>query len=193
MRLVEAGVELPDQVVVFGTPADEAIPALEAALGETPLDTGVGDGSGGEYGTCPGTVLRTVEYGDGALVLLFGDVDVATGGTSPGGDLVLHSWRLTDAGDSSAVPAATALVGDVTTLDLAVGTPLGDVQAAAPTDGFELAETTLPDGTPGAAFGLGGPAVADPSGPLPAGIRGTATGPDPADEVTSVEAGIPCA
>jgi hypothetical protein len=170
VRLTGDGVDLPAGVVEFGTPVEAAVAALEAGLGRPTKDTGVGK-SFSAYGTCPGTKLRALEYGDGALVLLFGDVK------GPG--LTLYQWELTTEGATADVPRASALVGDVTTYDFGVGTTVAALRA-----GVGDTVTVTP---------------ADP--PLPAqfvvhdqssGISGTLDGVSEQSKTTSVEAGQAC-
>jgi hypothetical protein len=95
-------------------------PALVAALGDPTKDTGVGS-SFSEYGTCPGSELRVLEFGDGALRVLFGDV------IGPG--ITMYQWSLSDEGRASDVPQASALVGDVTTYEFGVGDTIAELRA----------------------------------------------------------------
>lgn len=169
-RLFGDGVEVPAGVVVFGTPYDEAVATLTASLGEPTKDTGEIEPFSA-YGTCPGSTLRVLEYAGGALQLLFGDVEA----DSP----VLHTWALANTGDTVAVPRASALVGDVTTFEFGVGTPVGDLQEQV-LDGFQISEDEL---SLDPAFVL-----TDQS----SGFRGFLTGTSSADTVTFVEAGAGC-
>lgn len=170
VRLTGDGVALPGLLLEFGAPVEKAEPALRDALGTPTLDTGV-VASASPYGACPGTSLRALEYGDGALVLLFGDV----GGTG----LTMYGWTLQAQGSPEAVPRASALVGDVTTLEFGVGTALVELQSGAPgqvqtAEGDEL----LP---PSFRF-------ADQS----SGFYGQLTGTGPDDTVTLVLGGEGC-
>ena len=170
-RLTGDGVALPGQVLAFGTPFDEARPALEAALGAPSADTGVTD-SFGPYGTCPGTELRALEYGGGALQLLFGDVD--------GGALTLYQWALTGDGSPSSVPRASALVGDAATFEFGVGTTVAQLQDEAAPATVELSpgDEAFP-----ASFRL-----QDQS----SGFFGYLTGTAPSDTATFVQGGQGC-
>lgn len=124
-RLTGDGIDLPVGVIDFGTTFDRAEPALRRALGRPTRDTGVGPSSGA-YGSCPGTRLRALEYGGGALVVLFGNVS--------GPALTMYQWALQPKGDAHRVPEASALVGDVTTYEFGIGTSLGDLRAGVATD-----------------------------------------------------------
>lgn len=170
VRLTGDGVALPGLLLEFGAPYDKAEPALLTALGTPTTDTGVVP-SASSYGACPGTSLRALEYGDGALVLLFGDV----GGTG----LTMYGWTLESAGSPESVPRASALVGDVTTVEFGVGTPLGELQAAAPgqVDAVEGDELLPPSFR-----------FADQS----SGFYGQLTGVAPQDTVTHVLGGEGC-
>ena len=172
VRLTGDGIDLgQDGLLLFGTDVAEAEPQLVAALGEPTADSGETE-SFSAYGTCPGSRLRALEFGDGALVVLFGDVI--------GPDLTLYQWALTQEGDPLQVPQASALVGDVSTLEFRVGTPLGDLRAGAATDTLTVSE---------------GDEVLDPSFVLAdqsAGFTGTLAGTTDADAVTGVQAGEAC-
>ena len=112
-QLTGDGIVASDEVIAFGTTVEKARPLLEGELGKATLDTGVGSNNAA-YGVCPGTKLQALEFGGGGLVVLFGDV----GG--PG--LRMYGWALQDKGRPSAVPRASALVGDTATLEFGVGT-----------------------------------------------------------------------
>ena len=171
-RLTGDGVDLGDVgLLLFGADVAEAEPQLVTALGPPTADSGEIE-SFSAYGTCPGTRLRALEYGDGALVLLFGDV------IGPG--LTLYQWSLTADGDPLEVPPASALVGDTATLELRVGTPLGELREGAATDTLTVLEG---DERLAPSFEL-----ADQS----SGLRGMLAGTSDADAVTSVQAGEAC-
>jgi hypothetical protein len=170
-RLTGDGIALVSRVLDFGTPIATARPALEAELGKATLDTGVGSNNA-SYGVCPGTQLQALEFGDGGLVVLFGDV----GG--PG--LRMYGWALQDKGSRDRVPQARALVGDVSTLEFGVGTAVQTLQDGAATDTLELRPASEPSA---ASFRL-----ADQS----SGFFGYLTGTAPADTVTFVSAGEAC-
>jgi hypothetical protein len=169
-RLTGDGIDLPGRVLVFGTPFTEALPALTSALGEPTKDTERIDPLS-NYGTCPGTTLQVLEYGDGALQVLFGDV----GADEP----VLYQWALTGAGDPDQVPQASALVGDQATFAFGPGTTVGALEENAG-EALELAEDEL---------------ILDPAFRLrdrSSGFSGFLSGTTSADVVTFVEAGTPC-
>lgn len=168
VRLIGDGVDLPDGVVVFGDAFAQAQPRLLRFLGRPSKDTGTIEPFSA-YGTCPGEDLRVLEYGDGALVLLFG---TPTGGARP----ELSSWTLTGAGEG--LPRARALVGDVTTFEFGPGTTLAELQ-----DGAGETLQLLDDELTGPAF-----RVEDQSG----GFYGTLTSSGPDAEVERVQAGEGC-
>ncbi len=60
-------------VVSFGADMDEAVAAVTAALGAEPSDDTGWIDPFAEFGTCPGTEVRGVSWGD--LRLIFGDAD----------------------------------------------------------------------------------------------------------------------
>lgn len=171
VRLLGDGVDLPSGVLTFGTPLAAARTALEGTLGAPTKDTGPIEPVG-SYGTCPGTTLQVLEYGDGALQVLFGDVDAA--------EPVLHTWALVDTGDPAAVPQASALLGDVTTVELGVGTTVGELRQEAGEEAFQIREDEL---SLDPAF-----VVQDQS----SGVHGFLTGTTDEDRVTFVEAGSGC-
>lgn len=156
---------------MFGTTYDKARPALERALGRPTLDTGVGS-SFGAYGTCPGTKLRALEYGGGALVVLFGDVK--------GSALTMYEWALQPKGTPARVPKASAFVGDVTTYEFGIGTTVGQLKAHVATGTLKV---KAGDGSQAATFTL-----QDQS----AGFSGQLSGTTDGDETTYVIAGQPC-
>jgi len=129
VRLTGDGVDLPGMLLEFGAPIEAAQTALRDVLGAPTADSGPGP-SAGAYGVCPGSTVRALEYGDGALVLLFGDA------ADP--ELRMFSWSLTDRGDHTAVPPARALVGDVTTYDLAVGATVAELRAGTTGVGLDV-------------------------------------------------------
>ncbi len=171
VRLTGDGVDLPDGLVEFGADLTDVRSRLTAALGEPSKDTGVGK-SFSVYGTCPGQKLQGLEFAGGALRLLFGDV------IGPG--LTLFQWSLVQQGRPRDAPTASALVGDVTTYEFGVGTPLGDMRTAVATDTLKVtpAEAPLP-----ATFRL-----TDQS----SGFFGYLTGTNDTDLVTGVLAGEAC-
>ena len=135
VRLTGNGVDTPARLVEFGAAYDNARPVLDEALGPPTKDTGNGD-SFSAYGTCPGDVLRALEYGGGALVLLFGDVD--------GPDLTFYRWALEDTGTPTAVPKASALIGDVTTYEFGVGTTVAQLREGAGEQALQVSVGEVP-------------------------------------------------
>jgi hypothetical protein len=170
-RLTGDGVDLPSAVVLFGTPFEKARTALQKALGRPTRDTGVGS-SFSAYGTCPGTKLRALEYGGGALVVLFGDVK--------GPALTMYQWALQPKGSPKQVPQASAFVGDVTTYEFGIGTTLGQLKAHVATDTLKV---TPSSGSQAPTFTL-----KDQS----SGFSGQLSGTSDSDETTYLLAGRPC-
>lgn len=166
-QLTGDGIFASDEVIEFGTPIAQARPLLEGELGKATLDTGVGSNNAA-YGVCPGTKLQALEFGGGGLVVLFGDV----GG--PG--LRMYGWALQDKGSPSAVPQASALVGDVSTYEFGLGTAVQELQEVG-------AEVKPADEPFAASFTL-----MDQS----SGFFGFLTGTSPTDTVTFVQAGEAC-
>lgn len=170
-RLTGDGIDTAQRVVLFGDAFEVAEPVLRAALGEPTLDTGEQEAFG-RYGTCPGSRLRALEYGDGALYVLFGDA------IGPG--MTMYQWTLTERGRPGDVPRASALVGDVATFEFGVGDPLAELRAGVQGSALEVREgdEMLP-----ASFTL-----TDQS----SGVFGALTGTAPAATITGVQAGEPC-
>lgn len=165
------GIDTPARLVEFGSTYGDARPLLDTALGKPTKDTGEVD-SFSDYGTCPGDVLRALEYGGGALVLLFGDVD------GPG--LSFYRWRLEDTGTPAAVPKASALIGDVTTYEFGVGTTVAQLREGV---GAQALQVTAGDVPVPPTFRL-----TDQS----SSFFGTLTGTGPSDTALFVEAGQSC-
>lgn len=170
-RLTGDGIDLPTGVVTFGTPVETAASSLRTALGAPTKDTGVRS-SFSDYGTCPGTKLRALEYGGGALVVLFGDVK--------GKDLTMYAWELSDKGSPAAVPKASALVGDQATYDFGVGTTVASLRSGLGSDHLTL---TPADDPVAASFD-----VKDQS----SGFTGQLTGTSDSDKVTFIVGGQAC-
>lgn len=168
VRLTGGGIDLPTGVVSFGDALAAAQPPLLRFLGSPSKDTGPVSATG-PYGTCPGTDLRVLEYDGGALQLRF---STRQGGRQP----VLTSWALTR--ESAAVPAARALVGDVTTYEFRPGTTVGELRA-----GVGEALTLAGDELVGPSF-----RVRDAAG----GFFGTLTTLGPDGVVLTVQAGEGC-
>ena len=165
------GIDTAGQLVAFGDSFEAAQPALRAALGEPTLDSGEQE-SFGRYGTCPGSRLRALEYGGGALYVLFGDA------IGPG--MTMYQWRLTGEGRPADVPSASALVGDVATFEFGVGDTLAELR----------------DGTAGSELEVRqGDEVVPPSFVLSdqsSGFFGGLTGTQDTDTITGVLAGEAC-
>ena len=170
VRLTGDGIDTPAKVTTFGETFDEVQPALVAALGEPTKDTGVVS-SFSDYGTCPGSKLRVLEFGGGALRVLFGDA------IGPG--ITMYQWAL--AGPSDDVPKASALIGDVTTFEFGVGDTLAELRAGVQ-GGAEIEVNE-------------GDEVFDPSFRLTdqsSGFFGYLTGTAETDTVREVQAGEGC-
>lgn len=121
VRMTGDGIELPTRVVTFGDTYAAVQPDLLRFLGKPSKDTGPIDPFS-EYGTCPGKDLRVLEYGGGALRILFGTMDGAK-------EMTIYGWALTQASDST--PPASALIGDVTTFEFGVGTTTAELREGA--------------------------------------------------------------
>jgi hypothetical protein len=171
VRLTGDGIDLGTSVLVFGTPADRAVPALRARLGRPTRDTGVVSPFS-EYGTCPGSKLRALEYGGRALVIFFGDVS--------GKQLTMYAWQLRRQGSPAAVPRARAFIGDVTTFEFGVGTTVAALRAGV---GSERLTVYPPEDPFPASY-----KVEDQSSGLSGYLTGTADG----DTTNSVSAGRVC-
>lgn len=171
VRLTGDGVDLPGRVAVFGDGFEPVRQALTAALGRPSLDTGE-QSSFGSYGTCPGSRLRALEFGGGALRVLFGDVD--------GPVLTMYQWSLIADGRPADVPRASALVGDTATFEFGVGTAVGQLRSGSAGAALDIrpGDEMLP-----ASFRL-----SDQS----AGFFGRLTGTADSDTVTGVLAGTAC-
>lgn len=173
MRLTGDGIDVATGLLQFGTPFAKAEPALTAALGAPTKDTGVGS-SFSDYGTCPGNKLRALEYGGGALWVLFGDVKV------DGGPLTMYQWALTPQGTPTSVPPASALVGDLSTLEFGIGTTVKQLKDGAATGTLEVRDG---DEVIGPSFSL-----MDQS----SGFYGQLTNTKPTGTITFVQGGMSC-
>jgi hypothetical protein len=165
------GVEVDGRPLLFGASYDEAVGPLTATLGAPTLDTGA-TSPFSVYGTCPGSVLRALEYAGGAVVLLFGDV----GG--PGQRL--YAWNLREQGRPEEAPLVRALVGDVSTVEFGIGTTVAELRAG-------VAEGTLEVHEGEEVFGPGF-RITDQS----RGLFGSLTDPGDTGTVTFVSAGQTC-
>ena len=170
VRLTGDGIDTPQAVTTFGQTFDEVQPALVAAFGEPSKDTGVVS-SFSEYGTCPGSKLRALEFYGGALNVLFGDA------VGPG--ITMYQWALVEPSEDT--PKASALIGDVTTYDFGVGDTVAELTAGVQ-GGADL-EVSPGDEVFGPSFTL-----MDQS----AGFFGFLTGTTDADAVEFVQAGEAC-
>ena len=171
MVLTGDGAEVDGRPLRFGTTYGDAVGPLTTALGPTSLDTGE-TSPFSAYGTCPGTVLRALEYADGAAVMLFGDVD--------GAGQRFYAWNVRNQGAPDQAPRARALVGDVTTYEFGIGTTVAQLRAGA-------AEATLEVFEGDEIFGPG-MRLADQSG----GFYGSLTDTSDAGTVTFVSGGSAC-
>jgi hypothetical protein len=170
-RLTGDGIDLATGVVLFGTTVEKAAPALQKALGKPTKDTGIVS-SFSDYGTCPGTKLRALEYGGGALVVLFGNVK--------GSALTMYQWALQPKGTTASVPKASAFIGDVTTYEFGIGTTLGKLRAGVGQDRLTVTaggDSQAPSFT-----------VKDQS----SGIFGQLSGTTNADDTIYIQAGQRC-
>lgn len=158
-------------MLLFGTTYDRAAPALRKTLGTPSRDTGVVS-SFSEYGTCPGTKLRALEYGGGALVVPFGN--------AKGTALTMYEWALQPKGDARQRPRASAFVGDVTTYEFGIGTTVRQLRAGVGAERLQV--------RPGADSQAATFRVNDQS----SGISGQLSGTSDNDETTYVLAGQPC-
>lgn len=165
------GLEVDGRPLLFGTPFGETVGPLTTALGPPSLDTGE-TSPFSAYGTCPGTVLRALEYAGGAVVLLFGDVD------GPGQRF--YAWNVRDRGAPDEAPRVRALAGDAATFELGIGTTVAQLRAGA-------AEGTLEVFEGDEIFGPG-MRLADQSG----GLYGSLTDASEAGSVTFVSGGSGC-
>lgn len=170
VRLTGNGVDTPAQLVEFGTPYSNARAVLDSALGLPTKDAGEID-SFSVYGTCPGDKLRALEYGDGALVLLFGNVD------GPG--LTYYQWTLREQGTTTDVPKASTSIGGAT-YDFGVGTTVAQLREGV---GDKALEVNAGDDFVGPNF-----SVTDQS----SGVFGQLTGTSPSDTAILVQAGEAC-
>lgn len=148
----------------FGSAADVVVAALTEELGSA-TDDRVQSAPTSDYGVCPGTQVRIVEWG--GFTLLFTDGATPYAG---GGSFTFFDWQLRDLG------AATPPMQTGSGVDL--GDPLAEVRAAGD------AVTAADDEILGAVFTI----------TLAGGgeIRGSLTGTGDADTVTSLVAGSSC-
>ena len=170
-RLTGDGIDLPKGVLVFGATFDKAAVALQQALGRPSRDTGV-ISSFSEYGTCPGSKLRVLEYGGGALLVFFGNAKTPA--------MTMFTWSLQPKGNPERVPRASALIGDVTTYEFGIGTTVGQLKAHVATGTLTV---RAGDGSQAAAFTLH-----DQS----SGFSGQLSGTSDSDATTYVVAGQQC-
>lgn len=170
-RLTGDGLDLPSAVLLFGTTFEKASAPLQQALGKPTRDTGVVS-SFSAYGTCPGTKLRVLEYGGGALLVFFGNVK--------GSAMTMYQWALQPKGNPKQVPRASAFVGDVTTYEFGIGTTVGQLKAHVATGTLKV----MPgDGSQAATFTLHDQSF---------GFSGQLSGTSDSDATTYVLAGQPC-
>jgi len=79
VELTDEGVQAGDTWLYFGFDDDDAITAITAVLGAPTFDSGWID-SFSIYGTCPGTLVRGVEWDDFTMLFTQADTDFWTGG-----------------------------------------------------------------------------------------------------------------
>ena len=79
MELTDEGVQAGDTWVHFGFDDDDATTAISAILGTPTIDSGWVD-SFSAYGTCPGTLVRGVEWDDFIMLFTQADTDFWSGG-----------------------------------------------------------------------------------------------------------------
>ena len=75
----DEGIRAADEWVYFGYDDEDAIAAVAAVLGSPDVDTGWID-SFSVYGTCPGPVVRGVEWGGFTMLFTQADTDFWSGG-----------------------------------------------------------------------------------------------------------------
>lgn len=148
----------------FGVAADVVVAALTDELG-SPTDDRVQAAPTSDYGVCPGTQVRIVEWG--GFTLLFTDGATPYAG---GGSFTFFDWQLRDLG------AATPPLQTGSGVDL--GDALADVRAA----GDPV--TAAADEILGAVFTITAAGGGE--------IRGSLTGTGETDTVTSLVAGSSC-
>ena len=157
--------------VPFGTDPDTTIVYTESVLGPAGNDTGWVD-SFSKYGTCPGPVVRGVEWGGGGsgygFVLLF--TEAATDHLPGGGEHLFGYYYFGDPG------------GLVTDGGVTVGSTLGDALAAHP--GSMVDEHPLVPGS--------GTWTVDPDPSDDSLLWGFSNGIGAADTLTSVNGGVTC-
>lgn len=159
------GIEASRGLVEFGAGFDEVSAALEKGLGTPTADSGLIPSS--DVGVCPAPDLRLLTYA-GGLQVVFG---------SDAGKLSMLYWQVLE--DGADVPAASALVGDVTTFEFGIGTTVRQLREGA----GEAFEAFPADEALGARFFL-----RDQS----PGFSGELSGTSDSDTVTALEAGELC-
>jgi hypothetical protein len=174
VRLTGEGIDLPFGYALFGQSFAEVEPGLRRVLGRPTKDTGVRSSSS-DYGTCPGTKLRALEYGGGALRVLFGDTKAG------GGPLTMYQWALTPDGKPATVPPATAFVSDRGRLQIAIDTTLAEITKGTPARMLEL---TKGDETFAPSFSI--------SDGTSFGVYGSLTDTTPSGKATFIQGGMSC-
>lgn len=152
-------------VIDLGASKEDTVSAVSAMLGQ-PTSVIERQPSFSSFGTCPGTFVEAVSWGD--LLLLFGDGD---DGFAPGGVRHLYNWSL-----SSDSPD-----GPRTGLALANGVKLGSTVAEVEST-YRDDELVTEDEIFGPSFAVGGSP----------GIFGTTTGTADVDTVVYLEGGVAC-
>ena len=144
----------------FGAEPESVISYVTSIIGRPTADSGWADPF--QFGTCPGSEVRTVAWGD--LTLYFGDESVVAEGRRH-----FFTWTLGPAFGAAIDPA-----GMVTDAAVGVGATVAALRVAYPDVRLE------PDETLGPYF-----VVTDE-------LTGTLTGLDDTDTVRSFSGGIPC-
>jgi hypothetical protein len=146
---------------VFGADPDEVIATITAAVGPPTRDSGWMDPL--SLGSCPGTEVRSVQFGD--LTLEFGDESVVLTGRPH-----FFAYGYGPPSGATVVPAGLAIDGGGT-----VGTTVAALRSAHPTVQLYPADVTAP-----ASF-----AISD-------GLTGVLTGTADGDTISKVQGGIGC-
>jgi hypothetical protein len=157
------------QAVPFGAAPDDAVEAVGVLLGRNPdVDTGWIDPTSA-YGTCPGSELPAVEFGD--LVVLFSDA-ISPAAPQGGRHFYSYTYRAGRQGPEGLLTLERVGLGDtVNDLELAYGADL------------VLDDEDLSEGAPRWSVESGG-------GSLLSGLVGDTT---PAGIVLSINGGLGCA
>jgi hypothetical protein len=149
----------------MGASKEDTVSAVSAVLGP-PTSVIERQPSFSSFGTCPGTFVEAVSWGD--LLLLFGDGD---DGFAPGGVRHLFNWSLST--DSPDGPRTGLALGN----GLKLGSTVAEVEAT-----YRDRQLVVEDEQLGPSFSVSG----NP------GIFGTTTGTGDTDTVVYLEGGVAC-